>query len=291
MKMNKKYQIAGHLFDVSGKKLCEAVASIEGFRPFEVSEGEPVFCFQEGEIKDAPEIKKVEYTLEYEGVKGTFGRTTEGYRMDLQPEEGEAFCVWCKDGETVAYLGGNWLKLLYRFALWVAYGLMTVQRETLAIHSSCIVYRDKAVLFLGESGTGKSTHTRLWREHVEGAVLLNDDSPMIRVEGGKIWTYGSAWSGKTPCYKQERYELKACVRLSQAPYNQISRLGVLQAYGAIHPSCPPEFAYDDNLYDHISSFINKLLSSVPFYHLACLPDKEAAHLSFKTIFEDEADTE
>ena len=282
--MNRKYQIAGHLFEVSGEKLCEAVVRIEGFRPFEVVEGEPVFRFQEGKITDVPEMAKVEYTLEYEGVKGTFGRTAEGFRLNLQPEAEGAFDVWCREGETVAYLGGNWSMLLYRFALWVAYGLMTLQRDTLAIHSSCIVYQDKAVLFLGESGTGKSTHTRLWREHIEGAVLLNDDSPMIRVEEGKVWAYGSAWSGKTPCYKQERYELVACVRLSQAPYNRIQKLPVLQAYGAIHPSCAPEFAYDEALYDEVSRIIGQILSVVPCYHLACLPDREAALLSCQTLF-------
>lgn len=282
--MNRKYQIAGHLFEVSGEKLCEAVVRIEGFRPFEVVEGEPVFRFQEGKVTDVPEMAKVEYTLEYEGVKGTFGRTAEGFRLNLQPEAEGAFDVWCREGETVVYLGGNWSMLLYRFALWVAYGLMTLQRDTLAIHSSCIVYQDKAVLFLGESGTGKSTHTRLWREHIEGAVLLNDDSPMIRVEEGKVWAYGSAWSGKTPCYKQERYELVACVRLSQAPYNRIQKLPVLQAYGAIHPSCAPEFAYDDALYDEVSRIIGQILSVVPCYHLACLPDREAALLSCQTLF-------
>ena len=282
--MNRKYQIAGHLFEVSGEKLCEAVARIEGFRPFEVVEGEPVFRFQEGKVTDVPEMVRVEYTLEYEGVKGTFGRTAEGFRLNLQPEAEGAFDVWCREGETVVYLGGNWSMLLYRFALWVAYGLMTLRRDTLAIHSSCIVYQDKAVLFLGESGTGKSTHTRLWREHIEGAVLLNDDSPMIRVEEGKVWAYGSAWSGKTPCYKKERYELVACVRLSQAPYNRIQKLPVLQAYGAIHPSCAPEFAYDEALYDEVSRIIGQILSVVPCYHLACLPDREAALLSCKTLF-------
>lgn len=172
---------------------------------------------------------------------------------------------------------------LYRFALWVGYGLMTLPYDTVAIHSSCIVYKDKAYLFLGESGTGKSTHTRLWREHIEGATLLNDDSPIIRIKDGKAWAYGSPWSGKTPCYKNEHYELAGCVRLSQAPYNQIRKLPVLQAYGAIHPSCPPEFAYDPALYDHISGFIGQLLSKVPFYHLACLPDEEAARLSCSTL--------
>ena len=179
---------------------------------------------------------------------------------------------------------GNWSVRLYRFALWLGFGIMTLSRDTLAVHSSCIVYRGKAVLFLGESGTGKSTHTRLWREHIPGAVLLNDDSPMIRVEDGKVWAYGSAWSGKTPCYKNERYELKACVRLSQAPFNRIDKLSVLQAYGALHPSCAPEFAYDAGLYDEVSRIIEQILTSVPSYHLACLPNQEAALLSCRTIF-------
>ena len=282
--MTRKYQIAGHLFEVCGKKLCEAVTRMDGFRPFEVTEGESAFRFQEGMADDIPSMTKVEYTLEYEGVKGAFGRTAEGFRLNLQSEADGTFDVWCRDGEPVVYVGGNWTMLLYRFALWVAYGLMTLQRETLAIHSSCIVYKNKAVLFLGESGTGKSTHTRLWREYIDGAVLLNDDSPMIRVEDGKVWAYGSAWSGKTPCYKNERYELKACVRLSQAPYNRMQKLSVLQAYGAIHPSCAPEFAYDDALYDEVSRTIGQILSVVPFYHLACLPDGEAALLSCRTIF-------
>ena len=162
---------------------------------------------------------------------------------------------------------------------------MTLPYDTVPIHSSCIIYQDKAVLFLGESGTGKSTHTHLWNQHIKNATLLNDDSPILRVENGTVWAYGSPWRGKTPCYKSERHELKACVRLSQAPYNRITKLSVLHAYGAIHPSCPPEFAYDNNLYSHVSDFIGKLLSEIPFYHLSCLPNKEAALLSCRTIFQ------
>jgi hypothetical protein len=61
-------------------------------------------------------------------------------------------------------------------------------------------------------------------------------------------------------------------------------LEVLSAFGAIHPSCPPAFAYDDAIYDHICSFIDKLLISTPFYHLACRPDKDAAQLALNTVF-------
>lgn len=279
--MNKTYRVAGHTFQVCGEVLCKAVKQIVGFCPFECEEGEPLFEFVEG--TEAPAMEKVQYTFSYEDVTGTFGRTLDGFYLHLKPAEEEPFHLWTKEGHPQVMLLGNWSVRLYRFALWVGFGLMTLPYDTVAIHSSCIVYKDKAILFLGESGTGKSTHTRLWRENIEGAVLLNDDSPMIRVEEGKVWAYGSPWSGKTPCYKQERYELAGCVRLSQAPYNKIKKLSVLQAYGAIHPSCPPEFAYDSVLYDGVSSFIGKILSQVPFYHLACLPDAEAARLSCTTV--------
>ena len=287
--MNKTYNVAGHRFRVSGERICQAVSRIEGFLPFECENGECLFVFMEGQ--DAPKMEQVQYTFSYEDVSAEFGRWENGFLLSLKPELEDAFLLWTKDGSSVVMMLGNWSMRLYRFALWVGYGLMTLPYQTVAIHSSCIVCKDKAVLFLGESGTGKSTHTRLWREHIAGAVLLNDDSPMIRVEDGKVWAYGSPWSGKTPCYKAERYELAGCVRLSQAPYNRIKKLSVLQGYGAIHPSCPPEFAYDPVLYDYVSGFISNLLSKVPFYHLACLPDKEASLLSFKTIFTNETDTE
>ncbi len=287
--MKNTYQVAGHRFAVSGERLCKAVERIEGFKPFQVAEGEVLFTFVEG--TDVPAMQQVQYEFAYEDVTGTFGRTERGFMLTLKPEAEEPFHLWHQLEAKEVALCGNWSVRLYRFAMWVGLGLMVAPFGTVAIHSSCIVYKGKAVLFLGESGTGKSTHTRLWREHIDGAFLLNDDSPFLRVEDGKVWAYGSPWSGKTPCYKQERYELKGCVRLSQAPYNRIQKLPVLQAYGAIHPSCPPEFAYDGVLYDHVSSFINRLLSAVPFYHLACLPDGAAAQLSCQTLFGDEADTQ
>lgn len=68
-----------------------------------------------------------------------------------------------------------------RFALWMAVGFAGIPELTAAVHSSVIIYENQAVLFLGESGTGKSTHTRLWLENVPGTRLLNDDSPLLRL--------------------------------------------------------------------------------------------------------------
>lgn len=281
--MNRTYQIAGHCFGVLGERLCKAVESMDGFEAFVVDEGELLFTFIEG--TDVPEMQVALYEFSYEDIVGTFGRSEDGFLLRIKPQDEESLELWHRSGEAQVQIGGNLSPMLLRFAMWIGLGLMVAPYDTVAVHGSCIVYEDKAVLFLGESGTGKSTHTRLWMESIEGAFLLNDDSPLLRVEDGKVWAYGSPWSGKTPCYRNGRYELKACVRLSQEPSNRMSKLGVLQAYGAIHPSCPPQFAYDVELYDYISCFIDKLLSNTDFYHLGCLPDRNAARLSFDTIFD------
>ncbi len=284
------YIIAGHRIRMAGGKLLNAIGRIDGFKPFEAPvEGEPLATItSEGtELMMVPAMEKKEYSFLFEEIDSQFGTWNGGYLFRMLPPEGETLQLWTDRDRRTLYLKGHlegpMTVRLVRFALWIAYGLATLHCGTIAIHTSTIAYQGKAVLFLGESGTGKSTHTRLWRENIEGAVLLNDDSPILRIVDGQPWIYGSPWSGKTPCYKNEQYPLAGCVRLSQAPHNKIRRLTRLEAYGAIHPSCPPDFAYDDYLYDGISATLSQLLKQTPFYHLECLPDAAAAQLSCQTV--------
>lgn len=173
---------------------------------------------------------------------------------------------------------------LLRFGLWMMFGLCTVPLGAIAIHSSVLVKDDFAVLCLGESGTGKSTHTRLWREHIDGTTLLNDDSPIIRMVDGVPTAFGSPWSGKTPCYRNLSYPIRGFMRLSQAPHNKIRRLSVLEAIGALLPSCPPAFAFDDSLQDALCNTLSDMIATASVYHLECLPDAAAAQTAYNTIF-------
>lgn len=174
-----------------------------------------------------------------------------------------------------------------RFGIWVMFGTVLLKHNAVAIHSSVIVANDRGVLFLGESGTGKSTHTRLWRENIEGARLLNDDSPIVRIVDGEVRVYGSPWSGKTPCYKNEVYPMAGLCRLSQAPHNRITRLSNLMAIGALLPSCPPIFAHDSTLQDMICATVGEIVRGTKSYHLECLPNRKAAELSYNTIIRNE----
>lgn len=174
-----------------------------------------------------------------------------------------------------------------RFGLWFVVNMAFALDGCSAVHSSTLVCRGEAVMFLGESGTGKSTHTRLWRENIEGVELLNDDSPFVAVRDGRVSACGSAWSGKTPCYKNECYPLRAVVRLSQAPHNRIYTLKKLQSIGALLPSLPPALLCDKALEEALLAVLSKVLQQVPVYHLECLPDAAAAQLCYNTIFGDE----
>ena len=140
-------------------------------------------------------------------------------------------------------------------------------------------------MFLGESGTGKSTHTRMWLESIAGARLLNDDAPALRVfSDGSVKAYGTPWSGKTPCYLNESYPLAAMTRIKRAPYNRMNRCGTLESFGAVLPSCLPTLQQCDETLDLLCNGLSGVLSAVPVYTLECLPDHDAAHTSCTAIF-------
>ena len=269
---------------------------LNGFKPFETTCGaatEPLIRLSPAEpltLDDFAGYRELDRFDFDEAVADChFGRY-DGGRLFYMTAPGQRPVLFAKaDGDPLVRSNvaadGRPDPSLLRFGLWMSFGIAH-NPHSIAIHSSVIVHSGRAVLFLGESGTGKSTHTRLWREHIPGAQLLNDDSPIVRVVEGVPTVFGSPWSGKTPCYRNESYPIAAFVRLVQAPHNRIARLPVVRAIGALLPSCPPAFAYDAQLQDNICDTLSQLIARVPVYQLECLPDADAARLSFETTIAD-----
>lgn len=172
---------------------------------------------------------------------------------------------------------------LLRYALWIAFNFSVACLQTVAIHSSSIVYQNKAFLYIGESGTGKSTHTKLLCQYLTGTELLNDDSPILRIIDGKCFVYGSPWSGKTACYKQQKAILAGIARLSQAPVNVLEQLSLHKSVAALFPSFPPELYLNKKLQHYVIDFISSIMDSVVVYSFKCKPNKEAAETSIEYI--------
>ena len=141
----------------------------------------------------------------------------------------------------------------------------------------------KGYLFLGHSGTGKSTHARMWLEAFEDAWLLNDDNPILRVmENGEVRVYGSPWSGKTPCYKNAHARVGGIIKLSQAPHNRIQSLSLPQAYAYILSSASG-LKIDKQMADHLYESIKHIITHVQCYHLDCLPNTHAAEVCYERV--------
>lgn len=163
------------------------------------------------------------------------------------------------------------------------FAFSTECKNTLLMHSSVTVKDGKGYLFLGRSGTGKSTHSQLWINNFEGCELLNDDNPVLRVEeNGETHVYGSPWSGKTPCYRNLDYPVGAIVDLHQAKENKIRRMSVAEAYASMYVSSSG-IRFLKELADGIHATTEKIVCFVPFYSLDCLPNAEAAFLCCETV--------
>ena len=281
------YLIANHRIRVVGDDVAAMLRTMPGFPVFEKEDGEPEWLIEFGHKIEKPAqwTELYHFVFEIEMASCSFAKTDDAYYFIMESAEPTATPL------LMCYRGGNVVEatvginpMLLRFALWMAVSMLSASSKMVLIHSSVIVHQNKAVLFLGESGTGKSTHTRLWLKHIPDSHLLNDDSPVLAVEDGVPVVYGSPWSGKTHCYHPLRFPLAAAVRLSQAPYNKIKRLSVVEAFSAIQPSCPPALAQDDKYEDMVVDMLSDVLSVAPVFHLECLPDEAAAWTSHDAIF-------
>ena len=296
MEQNYKYNdyiIANHRLRFDGEVGKLVARCLPPFEPFAVEADPEAECnmvvVADSILVDESCVELTRFDFAEGDAECVFLRSDDDYILTISNSTAPTHIFACdrRDTRRVLVDVGNTAvnPSFLRFGIWLMVNISMAHNSVAAVHSSVIVCHNEAVLFLGESGTGKSTHTRLWRENIEGVHLLNDDSPFIGVRDGKIIAYGSPWSGKTPCYKNESYPIRAIVRLSQAPHNKIYRLRKMQAIGALLPSLPPAFSFDGVLEDAVMNILSAVVGAVPMYHLECLPDAAAAQLSHDTVFE------
>lgn len=282
-------KIAGHTLKVEGTTASTFVNGYEGFVPFIVHDNNPEWCVCYDSVITPWEDADVIYESILAEINGhcQFSIRNGEYQFVICQEKSDMplVCLHYSEGSDLVEASHCTDYSALRFSLWFAYGMLAARAGVSPVHSSVVVRHEKAVLFLGESGTGKSTHSKLWLENIEDTSLLNDDSPMLSVTDGVPYVHGSPWSGKTPCYVAYSFPVAAIVRLSQAPGNHIRRLHAVEALSAIQPSLPPALMHADLFTDLYLDIISKTIKKVPFYHLQCLPDADAARLCSSTIFQ------
>lgn len=279
MKETRYYEVAGHRFCVSGEG--EGFANYE---PFACADGETVFALAV-ENGDAPEYTE-EMRQEDEGQTIICGHTAADEAVfEFHWWGVTAGWLVCSDDYSEGRLitTGIHEKMAIDNALMIMFALATAERGTVLFHAAVVSHEGRGYMFLGPSGTGKSTHASLWQRYIAGTALVNDDNPIVRIsEDGTATVYGSPWSGKTPCYRNVCYPLGGIVVLSQAPYNKIQRLSGIYAYAALMESISGK-RWDERIADGLHQTENALASAIPVWHLECLPDEEAARVCYAQV--------
>ena len=279
------YTVAQHTFSISLPDGEEGIA-MPSYEPFKVEGGDGANLLFALTVDDAfyPSAKG-ELIGDFDCGAADFGvyRLSDGtYQMLISPPGGN-YCGLLQvspdfSEATIATRGENSLRTFaVNNALMLMFAFAAADKDTLLVHSSVIKNGGRGYLFLGKSGTGKSTHSGLWLKHIAGSELLNDDNPVIRVDGEGATVYGSPWSGKTPCYKNDSARIGAFVQIKQDPENHIWRNMPLQAFAVLLPSMST-MKWDKRIYGSVCDSVGHLIEKIPLYTLGCRPDQEAAEV-------------
>lgn len=193
----------------------------------------------------------------------------------------------------------NWTDINYRFSdLSEIFGVKTdtavgnvvgnlfqqsiMNFDGIVIHASTIKYNGKAVTFTAPSGTGKSTHTGLWKKYYPETVIINDDMPAIRFIDNQVFAYGTPWSGKTDINENDCAPLDAMVFIERSEECSITELSPVEAFVRMMREIPIyPFKHQSDL---MMSMMNKLFTKVPSYLLKCDISKNAVDTVKNKLF-------
>ena len=301
MKKDVTYKVAGHLFSIEAEDESFLWPLMEEcYGPFIADDSEER-CFSlsvcgPAELpSDAVSVYSNREDVEEGFIALDVFNSPQGHHFLLtQPSSSEPngrLTVSLDYSQAKVSLHGTRMEqwLTFTAAVDFCYLLSTACRDTVLTHSSAVLYKGRAYMFLGRSGTGKSTHSRMWLNALEDVVLMNDDHPVVRIRpDGQPVLYGSPWSGKTHCYKNIEAPLGGVIRIARAQHNKARRLSPIQAYASLMTSCSG-MTWVKELADGKDRTLQAIVSRTPCWVMECLPDEDAAKVcseAVTTVWED-----
>lgn len=152
------------------------------------------------------------------------------------------------------------------------------------LHCSCLEYKGKAIVFTAKSGTGKSTHSRLWREILGDKVtMINDDKPIVRFINGEFIIYGTPWNGKHSLSNNIKAPIKAIYYLHQAKENKVERCDPINSISKLlSQTILPN--NKENMHA-LLSMLEKLVTNTPMFDLYCDISKDAVQAVLNSLNE------
>ena len=156
-----------------------------------------------------------------------------------------------------------------------------LNHDACVLHGVVVEYNGMGILVTAPSGTGKTTHTRMWRDR-ENALIINGDRCLCRKIDGKWYAYGMPWSGSSGEYINRKIPITAIVALKQDSWNHVHSMteldGTLYLMQRIFA---PVWACD--MQNKAFDITEELARTIPMLELYCRPDFESVDVLKEAI--------
>ena len=147
------------------------------------------------------------------------------------------------------------------------------------VHSASVIADNKAYLFSTFSGGGKSTHSNMWIEYFNADVLNGDVAVLDIDEKGYLYAYGLPWCGTSNLFVNKKALVGGIAFIEQEKYNEIEQIYKDDAALSLYFNCFTPMLTEE-LVDNMIDFVHKAINKTSVYRLKCLPNIDAAKLSY-----------
>lgn len=240
--------------------------------------GEQIQISQNWRVRPLSEVPEIAGELLLFGSQLDVYRCSGDYMLRFPSNHHLALCTLSFDGkEAVFYYDGSTQQeavdeLFYGFR--AAFFYLAALHGKYALHSASNYYQEKAWLYSASSGTGKTTHVKLW-EKLYAVPVLNGDLNLLGMEKDEVFVYGIPWCGTSGVYTTKKYPLGGIILLKRGTENRVCKLpqDERQLYTAQRMISP---AWTEKQVDDSLLFAEKLSDRIPIRQLYCTQEPSAA---------------
>lgn len=247
-------QLAGHIFEI-----------------------EPMYEYIKTYCKDY--LVTTEYGYKWSKSNSKFYIHIKTCLEDIEFERDKSKKEDIKEGILIRQFSNEYLETL---AIYRKIADALLKYNIILFHGSVIAVDGEGYLFTARSGTGKSTHTRLWKKYFGSrAIMVNDDKPLLKIEDESVIAYGTPWNGKHHLSTNIGVPLQAICVLNRDTENHMERLSNKEAYPMIIQQTNRSLIKDNMLIT--LHHIDKMINNVPIYKLGCNMELNAVEVAYKEI--------
>lgn len=197
---------------------------------------------------------------------------TPGLAFRISPDWRE-FTLWRDE------TGSNGERAFHEFGSLFSYAVLN--HDACVLHGVVMEYEGGGILVTAPAGTGKTTHTRMWRD-MENALILNGDRCLCRKVDGVWYAYGMPWSGSSGEYINRRVKIGAIVALERGEENRVERMTAFP--GAL---CLMQriFApvWQCRMQEEAFRLAEELATRIPVLKLFCRPEPESVQVLKRAV--------